>query len=142
MVTDSFSELQARVAAYEKAWNTREASAIAAFFTEDADMIFGNGPRLVGREAIKEWWDVYFAMQDATRTATFGIESMRMITPEVALINIDSTTAGRHATGEELSTRLARGTWMMVRRAGDWRIAALRGLPAEDDVRAGPGRDR
>lgn len=135
-------EVRARVEAYEEVWNTHEASAVAAFFTEDADMVFGNGPRIAGRNAIQDWWDGYFAKIDEARKGTFAIDSLRAITPEVVLINVDSTTAGRGSTGQELPTRLARGTWVVVRHAGQWWISALRGLPAEGDVRTGPGTDR
>lgn len=136
------SELPSRVKAYEHVWNTHQAGAVAAFFTEDADMIFGNGPKIVGRKAIRDWWDGYFARIDEMRTGTFVIDSLRMITPDVALININSTTAGHGPTVQQLPTRLARGTWVMVRHSGDWWISALRGLPAEGDVRLGPGTDR
>jgi uncharacterized protein (TIGR02246 family) len=139
---DVSSDLRVRVEAYEQMWNTHRASAVAAFFTEDADMIFGNGPRITGREAIQEWWDAYFARIDATRKGTFAIDSVRMIMPEVALINVASTTGGRGPAGEELPTRLARGTWVLVRHSGEWWISALRGLPAEGDIRVAPGTDR
>jgi hypothetical protein len=51
---DAPSELRSRAKAYEHDWNTHRGSAVAAFFTEDADMILGNGPRIVGRGAIQE----------------------------------------------------------------------------------------
>jgi uncharacterized protein (TIGR02246 family) len=139
---DAFSELHARVEAYERAWNTHQASAVATFFTQDADMIFGNGPRIAGREAIQQWWAGYFAKIAAIRGATFAIGSLQLITSDVALLNVDSTTAGRDSTDQELPPRLARGTWVMVRRSGDWWISALRGLPAQGDVRVSPGTDR
>lgn len=135
-------DLPSRVKAYEQVWNTHQAVAIAAFFTEDADMIFGNGLKIVGRKAIRDWWGGYFDRVDNKREGTFAIDSLRMITPDVALINIISTTAGRSSKGERLPTRLARGTWVMVRHSGEWWISALRGLPAMGDLRLSPGTDR
>jgi len=140
-MTDLSGELYARVEEYERTWNSHEASAVAAFFAEDADMLFGNEPIRSGRDAIRDWWADYFDLIEAARGGTFAIESLRLITADVALLNVASTTAGRGVAGQGLSTRLARGTWVMVRRAGVWWIASLRGLPAEGDVRAGPGRD-
>lgn len=134
--------VRAWVDAYEKAWNTHEASAVAAFFSEDADFIVGNGPRIVGREAVEEWWRTYFAGIDEARKGTFGIASLRAITPEVVLVNINSTTAGHDPSHEELARRLARGTWVVAQHNGKWQISAFRALPAEGDVRSGPGRDR
>ena len=48
-MSDTQNELHTRIEDYQKVWNTHQASAVAAFFTEDADMIIGNGPRIVGR---------------------------------------------------------------------------------------------
>jgi uncharacterized protein (TIGR02246 family) len=139
---DVSSELRALVTAYEQVWNTHSAHEVAAFFAEDADMVMGNGLAIIGWGAIDEWWGAYFAKIETTRLGKFTINSMRMITPEVALINVESRTAGRGPEGEQLPTRLARGTWVLVQHSGEWRISALRGLPAEGDTRVSPGTDR
>lgn len=136
------SELRARVTAYERAWNTHDPSAVAAYFTTDADMLVGNLPSVDGRGAIQDWWTGYFANISGERNGSFAISSMRLITSDVALVNVDSRTGGKDADGAELPTRLARGTWVMVHRDGEWLIAALRALPAQGDVRLGPGVDR
>ncbi len=134
--------VRAWIDAYEKAWNTHEASAVAAFFSEDADFIVGNGPRIVGRDAVEEMWRSYFSGIDDGRKGTFAVASLRVITPEVVVVNINSTTAGHGDSGEALPTRLARGTWVVDQHNGKWQISAFRALPAEGEVRFGPGRDR
>ncbi|MFQ5891066.1 MAG: YybH family protein [Gemmatimonadota bacterium] len=139
---DTASSVRAWIDAYEKAWNAHDASAVASFFSEDADFIAGNGPWIVGREAIEEGWQRYFSGIDEARKGTFAIASLRVITPDVVLVNINSTTAGHDPSGEELPTRLARGTWVVVRHNEDWQISAFRALPAQGDVRTAPGRDR
>jgi uncharacterized protein (TIGR02246 family) len=136
------SGVRAWIDAYEKTWNTHDASAVASFFSEDADFIAGNGPWIVGRDAIEESWQRYFSGIDEARQGTFAIASLRVITPEVVLVNINSTTAGHGPSGEDLPTRLARGTWVVTRHNGGWQISAFRALPAEGDVRTAPGKDR
>lgn len=138
---ESFHELNNRVEAYQQAWNTHQASAVATFFTPDADMIIGIGPRVVGREAIQSWWEGYFEKIAATRQGTFSIETHQMLTSDVVILNIHSTTFGIDSAGQEMPTRLARGTWIMVRRSDDWWIAALRGLPEQGELRYTPGTD-
>jgi uncharacterized protein (TIGR02246 family) len=135
-------DLHTLVKKYEGVFNAHRASAVAAFFSKDADMIVGSGPKIVGREAIQEWWAHYFSRIDEQRKGTFAIDSVRVVAPEVVLINLDTKTAGRRSTGEELPTRLARGTWVVVRQSGEWRIAALRAFPAVGEVRFSPGTDR
>jgi len=132
--------VRAWVDAYEKAWNTHDASAVAVFFAGHADFIVG--PRVVGREAVEEWWRTYFSRIDDARQGTFAIASLRAITPEVVVVNIDSTTAAHSPSGKDLPTKVARGTWVVIQHNGEWQISAFRALPAEGDVRSGPGRDR
>lgn len=130
------------VSAYERVWNTRDADAVAAYFAEEADMIMGAGPSVKGRAAIADWWRTYFDRIDEGRIGTFSIESARLISPDVAVVNIDSTTSARREEDrEKLPTRLARGTWVVVRTDGGWSISALRGQPQEGESRTGPGTD-
>ena len=61
------------------------------------------------------------------------VQAARLIAPDVAVLNVTTTTQGRSAQGEELRSRDARGTWVVVREGGTWRIAAMRGMPTEKD---------
>jgi|GEM_PF-872782 len=131
--TDDLVALRKRVEAYKKVWNTHDASALAAFFTEDADMIMYNVPAMQGRQAIQDWWAAYFARNEKERKITIAIETIRVITPEVALINVATTTAGLNNVGQELLNRFARGTWIVVRKDDEWLISAMRGLPTKHD---------
>ncbi|MGA9191310.1 MAG: SgcJ/EcaC family oxidoreductase [Anaerolineales bacterium] len=139
---DPREELLSLLKAYEDAWNTHEAGSVAAFFSLDADMVIGNHPKATGRNAIEASWAAYFSKIDEARKAEFELESSRMVTPEVAIIDVSSTTSGAAHSGDELPTRLARGTWVLVRDRGQWRIIALRALPAVGDKRVASGTDR
>jgi uncharacterized protein (TIGR02246 family) len=130
---EAAAAIRARIEAYLTVWNSHDPSALAAFFTDDADVIMGNGPITRGRQAIQELWRNYFATQEPERRATLVVDSVRLITTDVALINIATTTGGRNAQGQELHTRKARGTWVLVDQGGEWVIAAMRGMPTEQD---------
>jgi uncharacterized protein (TIGR02246 family) len=138
---DVADDIRAWVTSYETAWNTHDAAAVADFFSADADFIVGNGPRIVGRDAVEEAWQGYFAGIDDARKGTFAIASLEAIGPDVIFLNINSTTAGPADSGDELPTRLARGTWVVTQYNGNWQISVFRALPAEGDIRSGPGRD-
>jgi uncharacterized protein (TIGR02246 family) len=138
----SLADVRAQIRAYELAWSSHDASSVGAFYTHDADMVMGNGPRIVGREAIKKWWARYFAAISDHRAGTFKVESLRLLASNVALANVSTLTAGRDEKGEDLPTRRARGTWILTEQGGQWLISALRGLPAEGDLRVEPGTDR
>jgi len=129
------------VEAYRTTWNGHDASDLAAFFTQDADMIMGSDPIALGRGAIEAWWRDYFARQEPERHVAIDVQALRLITPDVAVLNVTTTTGGRSAQGEELPSRKARGTWVVVLERGTWRIAAMRGMPTEQDrIIRGAGR--
>lgn len=132
---DSFLE------AYTAKWNTHDGDAVATMFTDDADLMMGNLPRIDGREAIAAVWNAYFSRISENRKGEFHVLSLRDIASGVRLVNVRSKTFGTDQNGEELETRLARGTWVLVKRDGFWLIAAMRGLPEEGENRLGPGTD-
>jgi uncharacterized protein (TIGR02246 family) len=135
-------ELGQFVKEYEAAWNTHDADVLAVFFTEDSDMLMGAEPRVVGRSKIRDWWDGYFSRIDKGRVGEFSVESMRVIAPGVAILNLNSTTKGQSVeTGEILETRRARGTWVVLRQGNRWRISALRGHSPQGQTREAPGTD-
>jgi len=125
--------VRAQVVKYQSVWNTHDPTALAAFFTEDADLVMGNLPLNRGREAIENWWRNYFKRQEPERRGKFVVNSIRIITSDVALANIASTTGGRDTQGVKLPTRKARGMWMLHRQKGNWFIEAMRGMPTEED---------
>jgi uncharacterized protein (TIGR02246 family) len=129
----STTALRERVDAYQHAWATHDPTAVAAFFTADADFVMGNLPSRRGRQEIRDWWRDYFARQEPERDLTVEVSSVRFVTADVAVINVVTTTAGRDSLGEELPARRFRGTWVMRRQRGAWLIAAMQGLPTEED---------
>lgn len=125
--------LRERVEAYRRAWNTHDPSAVAAFFTEDADFVMGNLPLRRGRQEIRDSWRDYFARQEPERGLTLVLNSIRFVAADVALINVATITGGRDRLGQELPARRFRGTWVLRRQGSSWLISAMRGLPTEED---------
>ena len=124
----------ALVEKYQKAWDTHDQSAVAAFFTEDADFIMGNQPLLNGRKEIMNWWGNYFKRQEPGRKLKIEVNSVRILTNDVAIINVSTTTWGVDDKGKELLSRKARGTWVLLWRDGNWFISSMRGMPTEEDL--------
>jgi uncharacterized protein (TIGR02246 family) len=140
--TPESNELEEFVREYETAWQSHDGGKLAGFFAEDADMILGIEPRIVGREAIATWWDLYFSRLDRGRRLSISLESVRVLSPDVALLNVGTTTEGTHSTTREvLEPRRARGTWVVTRSSGGWSIAALRAHSPVGEPREAPGRD-
>ena len=130
---DDSATIRARVEAYRGTWNTHDASALAAFFTEDADFVMGNLPSVRGRQEIQHWWQDYFERQEPERRLTLDVSSVRFVAAKVAVVNVSTATGGSNHEGLELHVRKFRGTWVLQRKNGTWLIAALGGLPDEGD---------
>jgi ketosteroid isomerase-like protein len=115
---------------YEETWRSHDAKRLADFFAEDAGA------------AIETSWDLYFSRIDSGRAISISIDSIRNLSPRIALLNVHTTTGGTHSeTNEELPSRKARGTWVVTRIGGDWKIAALRMHSPVGQQRLGPGTD-
>jgi uncharacterized protein (TIGR02246 family) len=136
------AEARTFVEAYQNALNSHDPSAIAAFFTQDADLVVRNGPAIRGRQAIEKFWSAYFAGRPSGTTSTptesserasFAIDSIRSITSDVVLIDMTARGLLRNSEGKDVTTREGRGTFVLVRQDGKWLISALRVLPTERD---------
>lgn len=136
-------ELQEFIKRYEEIWQSHDGELLGDFFAHDSDMIIGIQPRIVGREAIAASWNQYFSRIDSGRLLSVSIESMRFLSPDIALINLGTTTGGTHSeTNEILESRNARGTWVVTRGGGEWRISALRAHSPVGKLREAPGTDK
>jgi len=122
--------LRNRVEAFQTAWNAHDAAGVAAFFTDDADQVMGDGAAVSG-PAIQRWWQESFATMEPARRITLTVSSVRLLSPDVALINTVAETGGRDAQDKGLLTSKDRGTWVVVQKRGQWLMAALRVYPAE-----------
>ena len=125
------------VEAYQHTINTHDPVTLAAFFTDDADLMMFNLPGVHGRQAIENWWrDVWqskFNRQEPGRKGTIIANSVRFLASDVALVNIETRTGGKDSLGVELKTRKARGMWLLHRQNGNWLISSIRGMPTEMD---------
>jgi uncharacterized protein (TIGR02246 family) len=116
--------IRAQVAAYEAAVNGRDRHALAALFTPEADFIFFDSPKVVGRDSIVALTSKALAEWPSTRRFTLDVSSVRFLRPDVAVVE---TEAG-FSEGEMRSNR---GTALLERRGDKWLWTALRVYPAE-----------
>jgi uncharacterized protein (TIGR02246 family) len=116
--------IRAVVAAYETAVNQRDAAAVAGLYTRDADLIIYDGPRLAGREAIRQTLESNYTTLTPTWKINISVNSIRFLAPDKAIVETV-------ATFNEGSIRKDRGTAVMVREGDRWLYAALRVYAAE-----------
>jgi uncharacterized protein (TIGR02246 family) len=116
--------IRAIVAEYLQARERRDAQAIRALFTEDADQLTSSGDWRKGRDEVVR--GTLASSQQTGGQRTITIETVRFPQPDVAIAD------GRYElTGVNEGTRKMWTSFVFVRNAGKWRIAAIRNmLPA------------
>lgn len=110
--------------AFVKAFNSGDAKAIAALFTEDAEAIDEYGAMVQGREAIEKVYESLFAVQKGAKIAIV-IDSLRMIAPDTAIETGRSRLTVTEGAGAESSQFSA----VLVKRDGRWLQTYVRELP-------------
>jgi len=109
---------------YVEAREARDAKAVVALFTAEADQLVSSGEWRQGREQVVTGSLASSAQNSGKRT--IDVERVRLVSQDVAIAD------GRYAiTGGEAGDRRMWSTFVMVKEAGTWRIAAIRNmLPA------------
>jgi uncharacterized protein (TIGR02246 family) len=109
--------LDARNAAY----NNHDAKALAATYAPDADLVTGTGRVISGKAAIEKNYRDAFAGVDKTASVTIDSSTVRFLTADTAILDMDGVTTGR--TDGAIRTH---ATWVYVKRNGEWMVVAIR----------------
>lgn len=113
------------VAKYNAARDERDAKAIEALFTADADQLVSSGEWRRGRDTLVKGMLGSSRNNPGKRTLT--VETTRFIAPDVALADARYEIEGSGGA----PARKMWSTFLMKRDRGGWRIAAIRNmLPA------------
>lgn len=117
--------IRAIVQRYVDAREHRDPKAVEALFTSDADQLVSSGEWRKGRDEVVR--GTMASSQRTGGTRSIEVESIRMITPDVAIVDGRYNLTGL-AGGQ---TRRMWTTLIMKRTPDGWRIAAIRNmLPA------------
>src|SRR5262245_9405737 len=116
--------IQKNAEAFIEAFHKRDAKALAAFFTMDADHTDQTGRTLKGRDAIERAFTSLFSENKGLKLSVES-ESLRFVTPDVAIE--DGTTARIPADGGPPSR--ARYTIVHVKKDGQWFLSRVRNAP-------------
>ena len=118
--------LKSSAAAFEKAFNAGNAKAIAAQFTEKAEVVDDDGDVVEGRANIEARFAELFKENPKARIEV-ELTSLRQLSPDVAVEDGYSTTT---LSPDEPGSR-SPYTLVHVKRDGKWLIASVRDFPEE-----------
>ena len=119
--------VRAIVAGYVDAREKRDPKLLEALFTEDADQLVTTGEWRKGRDNVVKGG--LASSQASPGTRQIAIEAVRFVAPGVAIAD------GRYEISEAQGVRRMRTTFVVVRVATQWRIAAIRNMAPTDPAR-------
>lgn len=112
--------------AFVRDYNKGDSKALAAMFTEDAEVVEGDGGAYQGRDLVEKRLAETFANSPGARIA-IETDAIRFLSPEVA------KEEGRTlVTPKEGSPRESSFTVLYVKRDGRWLISSVRETPVEE----------
>ncbi|NKX86972.1 SgcJ/EcaC family oxidoreductase [Nocardia coubleae] len=116
-IAEVFQQLQ-------RTWTANDAEAFGALFTEDSDYVSYDGTRAIGREQHQRNHDRLFRGVLAGSALTGELESIRYITPDVAIVY--GTASVLMPWRSRLpKRRLSRQTIVLLRTENGWKITAI-----------------
>jgi uncharacterized protein (TIGR02246 family) len=130
--SDADSDIRERIGAFETAWNAHDASAMAATFLPNGDLVLIDSPRHVGREAVREAFQNLFDGRPADCRIHLSVESVRLVQSAVALAEVTAATTNCESPKDRTPwVPKDRATWIWQQRDGSWLVSALRVMVAE-----------
>ena len=113
---------------FKDAWDTNDEEAIAASFTEEADLAFPTSRWIRGKEAIQQAFHRPNRPEGLTINPT--ISNIRFLDPGLALVDVDAHfTGGRTAQGEPVPDDWDSATLLLRKVGGTWKYEMLRVMP-------------
>ena len=114
------------VTAATAAWSAKDATAYAALYATDVELVSPPGGLLSGREAVRAQHVFLFNGPFAGSTQTIAIRDIRFLTGTIAIVTQDVSLTGYAflPPGLPSSNGVVRNrvTWVVVKRGGDWSI--------------------
>jgi len=111
------------VTGFADSYNRHDAQALARWFTQDADFTTTQGVTIHGRRLIDEHFEPLFSGRLKSVHRTLSVRSIRLLTPEVASVNIECEVSGAKKTdGSELANHKGLYAWILTRQDGQWLI--------------------
>ena len=113
------------VDAFAKAYSTPDLKALAAFFTDEANVVDSAGETTRGKSAIVEMYASAFEENPRLKLEP-KVEEIRFLTPDVA--RVEGQTRLSTETGD--ASEFTRFSSLLLKRDGKWLVAEIREYPA------------
>lgn len=120
------AELEARVREFEAAFSAQDAEKLAALFAPDGSLINPMGERADGREAVAALFRKNFEGTLKGVRTRIEIQKVRLVTPDVALLDIRQELQGGKPPPTAPRPWVAHGVALMSKAGGEWHVLDAR----------------
>jgi uncharacterized protein (TIGR02246 family) len=121
------AEIRFRYEEFTSAFNRHDTQAMAAMWTRQGDHYEPDGSFAEGRDAVEKLFAEEHAGAFKNATIDLSIDTVWMVTPNVALVNGFYRVSGvRDLEGNEIAIRKGHLTSLLVADEGQWWVAASR----------------
>ncbi len=135
--TEDESAIRKVAAAIAAAWERHDAKALAAFWSEEGDLIDPAGRVARGREEIEKLFADEHSTVFKTSHATISDRAVRFLKPDLAIADGSFEITGmRSPDGKDLPPLKGLYTRILVKRGGQWWVIADRPrvpMPSDQD---------
>jgi uncharacterized protein (TIGR02246 family) len=118
---EDLAAVRAVVNSFLEAYRAKDAAAIGALFTENAEIVDDDGEVTQGRHAIAERYARLFQTNEAGKL-TVDVDSIHLLSPEVAIEEGTATVSGNDGENPETSRYSA----IYIKQGGRWLQARIR----------------
>ena len=119
--------IRQRTQAFGEAWNRHDGKALAAFFTDDGDLIDPSGRLARGRDQVEKFFTEMMDGPFKDSSNTFTVSHVNLIKPDVAVVDWDANlTNAKGPDGKTMPVCKHHVTVTMVRQNDQWMFAAAR----------------
>ena len=140
--TKNQEAVQAVVAAFDKAMNDKDATALSNVFHEDGDFVNVIGMTAHGRKAIEQFHRPLFE-GDGTKgipsfkNAVFKVTEtrIRFIRPDVASVDVIWTQSGSTLDGKDRGLRRGLMNWVATKEGNKWGVAVMHNMDLQPVAR-------
>jgi uncharacterized protein (TIGR02246 family) len=123
--SDSEKPIRDLVDSFAKAYSAPDVSALAALFTDEANVVDSEGESTRGKPAIADMYASSFEENPKLKLEP-KVQEIRFLTPDVA--RVEGQTRLSTETGD--ASEFARFSSLLVKRDGKWLVAEIREYPA------------
>ncbi|HEY8747167.1 MAG TPA: SgcJ/EcaC family oxidoreductase [Tepidisphaeraceae bacterium] len=118
-------EIRQRATEFSTAWKKGDAKLISTFYTPDGTMVTGAGRFFNGREEIEQALTSVFDESLKGSSFTWTVEKVKLVKPDVAVVDYDAEIKGADAAGEPMKFHIVS---VLIKDGGKWLTQTTRGI--------------